>query len=321
VSEKKLTGGAGKTGPKKRKLGTKGSAAFGTASSSPCGASYSLGTKVTSPNVPPKIKPIKEVNPVIDVDMEVGRPILPPRVVTDKDYLEKNPLQVAAVEKAAILEMSDESAHDQIIDDSAALLRMLERVLVLQDDKSSRRKNLENLKGEYLALEVENMKLENEVVDLRGKKENFVAQAKENRELKEEVAKFDEERKRLEEEIKSLKLAMAPAEDETENTRELASRADFVARVRKLGDSVLAGVKHGWQNALAQVKVANPNVELSFEGMGVFREVVDGQIILLEKYKEVKAAELADDDEMDEDIEEEEDDGTSKKTTTPEDEI
>jgi predicted nucleic acid-binding Zn-ribbon protein len=45
-----------------------------------------------------------------------------------------------------------------------------------------------------------------------------VAAAKENRELKEEVAKFDEERKKFEEEIKMLKSAMAPAEDETENT-------------------------------------------------------------------------------------------------------
>jgi hypothetical protein len=85
---------------------------------------------------------------------------------------------------------------------------------------------------------------------------------------------------------------------------------------------VLSGVKHGWQNALAQVKVANPGVELSFEGMGVFREVVDGQIILPDKYKGMKAAELGDDDDMDEDVEEEEeeDDGTSKKTVTPEDE-
>jgi hypothetical protein len=121
------------------------------------------------------------------------------------------------------------------------------------------------------------------------------------------------------EEIKMLKSAMAPAEDETENTRELLSRADLVARVRKLGDSVLAGVKHGWQNALAQVKVANSGVELNFEGMGVFREVVDEQIILPEKYKDVEAAELADDDEMDDDVDEEEDDGTSKKTITPED--
>jgi cell division protein FtsB len=79
--------------------------------------------------------------------------------------------------------MSDEAARDQIIDDSAALLRMLERVLILQEDKGSRRKDLENLRSDYQLLEAENLKLENEVVDLRGKKENFVAAAKENREL------------------------------------------------------------------------------------------------------------------------------------------
>jgi cell division protein FtsB len=196
---------------------------------------------------------------------------------------------------------------------------MLETVLVLHEDRSGRRKDLEKMREKYVKLEAENMKLENEVVDLRGKKENFVAAAKENRELRDEVAKFDEERKKFAEEIRLLKLAMAPAEDETENTRDLSTRADFVARVRKLGDSVLAGVKHGWQNALAQVKVANPDVELNFEGMGVFRAVVDGQIVLPEKYKEAEADELAGDDDMDDEVEEEEDDGTSKKTITPED--
>jgi hypothetical protein len=74
-------------------------------------------------------------------------------------------------------------------------------------------------------------------------------------------------------------------------------------------------VKHGWQNALAQVKVANAGVELNFDGMGVFREVVDGQIILPERYKEAEAAYLAGEDDMDaEDAEE-----TSKKTDTPDD--
>jgi hypothetical protein len=144
---------------------------------------------------------------------------------------------------------------------------------------------------------------------LRGKQEIFVAQAKENRELNEELAKFTEERKKFEEEIRSLKSAMAPAEDETENTRELSTRAEFVARVRKLGDSVLARVKHGWQNALAQVKVANPGVELSIDGMDVICEVVDGQIIRPERYKDVEAADLAGEDDMDvEEGDDEEDD-------------
>jgi hypothetical protein len=277
-----------------------------------------MGTKVTSPNVAQKTILIKEEIPL--VDLEVEKPFLLPRVVSKKDFLEKNPLQVAAVDKAAILEMDDESGRDRIIDDSAGLLRMLETVLVLHEDRSNRRDDLEKLKAENAKLEAENMKLENEVVDLRGKKENFVAAAKENRELKDELAKFVEEKKKNEEDIRLLKLAMAPAGDETENTRDLTTRAEFVARVRKLGDSVLAGVKHGRHNALALIKVVNPGVELSFEGLGVFREVIDGQIILPEKYKEVKAAELAGDNDMDDNAEDEEDDGSSKKTTTPEDE-
>jgi hypothetical protein len=281
-----------------------------------------MGTKVASPNVLPKSNLVKGEPTLIDLDMDMGRPFLLPRVVTDKDFLEKNNLQVAAVEKAAILEMSEEAARDQIVDDSAALLRMLERVLVLQEDKDSGRQGFEKLKSDYQVLEAVNLKLENEVVDLRGKKENFAAAARENRELRDEVAKLEEEKKKLAEEIQSLKLAMAPMDDETENTRELSSRADFVARVRKLGESVLAGVKHGWQNALAQVIVANPDVELSFEGMGVFCEVVDGQTVLPEKYKEAEAAEQEGDDDMDEDgEEEEEDDGSSKKIPTPEDEV
>jgi hypothetical protein len=312
VSEKKLIGKAVKV-PKKRKLANRGSAVFTSGSSSPGGCSSSLGTKVTSPTVLPKSNLVKGEVPFIDVDAEMGRPFLLPRVMTDKDFLEKNSLQVAAVEKAAILEMDGEVAHDQIIDDSAALLRMLERVLVLQEDKDGHQRDLEKMKGAYTKLEAENMKLENEVVDLRGKKENFVAAAKENRELRDEVAKL----KKFEEEIRTLRSALVPAEDETENTRELTTRADLVARIRKLGDSVLAGMKHSWRNALEQVKVANPGVELTFDGMGVFREVVNGQIILPEKYQGMESPE--EDDLEDDGEEEEEDEGTSKKDVTPED--
>jgi hypothetical protein len=174
VSDKKLTGGAGKAGKavKRRKMATKGSSIFGpgSGSSSPGGCSSSMGTKVASPNVLPKSNLVKGEPTLIDLDVDMGRPFLLPRVVTDKEFLEKNTLQVAAVEKAAILEMSDESARDQIVDDSAALLRMLERVLVLQEDKGSGRKNLEKMKSDYQVLEAVNLKLENEVVDLRGKR-------------------------------------------------------------------------------------------------------------------------------------------------------
>jgi cell division protein FtsB len=207
-----------------------------------------------------------------------------------------------------------------MIEDATGLLRLLEKALFLNKDRQNRADDLAKLKAANTKLEAENMALENEVVDLRGKRENFVAQAKENRELKGELAKFSEERKRFEEEISRLKLAMAPAEDETDNTKDLSTRAELVARVRKLGDSVLAGMKHGWKNAISQIKVVNPGVELSLEGMRVFREVVDGQIVLPERYKDAEAADLAGEDDMDaEDVEDEEEDEGRKTFTPPED--
>jgi cell division protein FtsB len=317
VSDKKITGKGGKV-TKKRKLGPKSSDIFeGTSSSPGVGSSSQGGTKVVSPNVMQKAKPATEEIPLVDLEME--KPFLLPKVVSDKDFLDKNPLQVAAVEKAAILRMDQEVCRDQMIEDATGLLRLLEKALFLNEDRQNRADDLAKLKAANTKLEAENMALENEVVDLRGKKENFVAQAKENRELKGELAKFSEERKRFEEEISRLKLAMAPAEDETDNTKDLSTRAELVARVRKLGDSVLAGMKHGWQNAISQIKVVNPGVELSLEGMGVFREVADGRIVLPERYKDVEAADLAGEDDMDaEDVEDEEEDkGESRKTLTP----
>jgi hypothetical protein len=205
----------------------------------PGAANSSLGVlKVTSPNVVQKLKKTKEEIYVVDLEME--KPFVLPRFISDNTFLDKNPLQVAAVDKAAILEMDQRASRDQILEDSTSLLRPLETVLILNEDRGSKTKDLERLREVNAKLE-----LENEVVDLRGKKENFVAQAKENRELKKVFAKATEEQKKLEKEVRILRSAMAPANDETDNTRGLSSRAKFVARVRKLGDFVLAGMKHG----------------------------------------------------------------------------
>jgi hypothetical protein len=103
VSDKKITGKGGKVA-KKRKLGPKSSAIFGATLSSPGVASSSQGgSKVVSPNVMQKAKPATGEIPLVDLEME--KPFLLLKVVSDKDFLDKNPLQLAAVEKAAILGM------------------------------------------------------------------------------------------------------------------------------------------------------------------------------------------------------------------------
>ncbi|MCI60051.1 hypothetical protein A2U01_0081306, partial [Trifolium medium] len=62
------------------------------------------------------------------------------------------------------------------------------------------------------------------------------------------------------------------------------------------------------ENALAQVKVANPGLEFSTEGMRMLRKVVDGQIVIPEQYGQMKA-----EDEEEEEIEEEDNGDAGRK--------
>ncbi|MCI67558.1 hypothetical protein A2U01_0088817, partial [Trifolium medium] len=82
-----------------------------------------------------------------------------------------------------------------------------------------------------------------------------------------------------------LQSALAPAEGEPESVRELTTQAQLIERIQLLGEGVFKAAQHSWENALTQIKVANPGFEFSTEGMGMLRKVVDGQIIIPEQYR------------------------------------
>ncbi|MCI90693.1 hypothetical protein A2U01_0111987, partial [Trifolium medium] len=65
---------------------------------------------------------------------------------------------------------------------------------------------------------------------------------------------------------------MTPAEGEPDSVRELTTRAALVERIQHLGEGVFKAAQHSWENALAQVKVANLGLEFSTEGMGMLRK-------------------------------------------------
>ncbi|MCI61353.1 hypothetical protein A2U01_0082610, partial [Trifolium medium] len=87
--------------------------------------------------------------------------------------------------------------------------------------------------------EAKALKLESELIDLRGKQENFTAQVKELRETRDALDKVKkdlgnsevsraEERKNFEEELFKLQSAISPAEGEPESVRGLTTRAQLV---------------------------------------------------------------------------------------------
>ncbi|MCI65966.1 hypothetical protein A2U01_0087224 [Trifolium medium] len=56
---------------------------------------------------------------------------------------------------------------------------------------------------------------------------------------------------------------MAPAKDEPTSAHGLTTRTELVGVIKSLGEKVMSGVTYGFENAVAQMKVANSRLELS----------------------------------------------------------
>jgi hypothetical protein len=87
--------------------------------------------------------------------------------------------------------------------------------------------------------------------------------------------KLAEEKVSLEEALKKADLL---GEDEAEDTAVLM-RADLMDRIGELEGSLVDAVKLGFDRAVAQLKVVNPDVDLSVEGTHPLSDVKDGVII------------------------------------------
>ncbi|MCI38229.1 hypothetical protein A2U01_0059457, partial [Trifolium medium] len=113
-------------------------------SSSPGGVSSSHGGSIIGSLVvrqpPPKRQ--REQEPVIDLEA-FEKPFMFPRVFSDKGFLEKHPSMVADVERSIILDMGPAAHQDQLVQDTFALMRLLETALVLNDEKGSSTRELE----------------------------------------------------------------------------------------------------------------------------------------------------------------------------------
>ncbi|MCI68614.1 hypothetical protein A2U01_0089875, partial [Trifolium medium] len=73
-------------------------------------------------------------DPVIDVDA-LERPYPLPRCFSSRDFMEKRPPMVADVEKVVILDMGPAARQEELARDAAAMIRLLEMALVLNDEQ------------------------------------------------------------------------------------------------------------------------------------------------------------------------------------------
>jgi hypothetical protein len=279
----------------------------GTAAAS----SGSPASKVISPLGPSSVRVMKRQrgpDDIIDVDAEVG--FMLPQCHENVSFLVDYPLKVTESEKKIIRGVPAEKRGEDLARDAVGLIRILEMALTLHEDAMTPSPEVQELKGEKVLLKTKVLSLQNRVQDLLGKQENFVKVSAElnekNAELKKLYREVEDlklvagEKDKLEEEVANLKAAMVPSNTEPDSTRGLLSRADLVGEIRSLGGKLLYGAKFAFNNAVEQMKALNSEVELKTEGIGFWRKVEGGQVVITEENKVMEDQDQNDDEEEEE---------------------
>ncbi|MCI01752.1 hypothetical protein A2U01_0022780, partial [Trifolium medium] len=222
-----------------------------------------------------------------------------------RGFLERFHPAVADSEKSIILGMTPTAQETQLVQDTAAVMRLLETALVLNSEETCPVAELKKLQAKNEKLRVEVTKVENAFSDYREKHEIQVGLVSERGAKTAEIARLTEERKKLQEELGTLQLSMTPDEDEPEAARGLSTRAELIEKIWVLGQDVLDGVKFGFDNAVDQLKVLNPRLELNTELLSMLKRVENGQLVIPPEYVEMEEEDEDDQDDGEKGQEEE----------------
>ncbi|CAJ2646588.1 unnamed protein product [Trifolium pratense] len=245
--------------------------------SSPVGSSAGTGSG--------RIKRQREepMKTIVDLSEGDGGFVLP-ACLSNKDFFNNNPPQVPVSERDYVLGVSAAARQNQLTQDIAAVIRLAETALVLNEGGPNH--EAEKLAAKNRKLEAEIALLENDLLDLR--------------------SNSAEQRSKLLEEVAMLQAKCAPLEDEKEETLKFATRGDLVKEIKRQGGLMLASMVHGWKNAIAQLKVVNAEHGLITDGIHKLKRVENGQILIPEEYKQMALEEEKYDEGGDDDDDEEE---------------
>ncbi|CAJ2668024.1 unnamed protein product [Trifolium pratense] len=285
-----------------------------TASGSPSQSSPVVSSKV-APGSRTKRQRDEVMATIVDLSEGDGGFVLP-ACLSNRSFFDNHPLQVPVSERNHVLGTSAAARQEQLTQDVAAVIRLAETALVLNEGGPTY--EAEKLAAKNRKLEAEITLLENDLLDLRSKQENYFKNMEEARLTAEQLEKTNkvledlkvssaEQRSKMLEEMAMLQAKCAPLEDEKEETLKFVTRGDLVKEIRRLGGLMLASMVHGWKNAIAQLKIVNVEHGLITEGIHKLKKVENGQIVIPEKYREMALEEEKDEEEEDDDDDEEED--------------
>ncbi|GAU27381.1 hypothetical protein TSUD_55350 [Trifolium subterraneum] len=246
-----------------------------------------------------------------------------PGCISYRELLDVNTeVQVSPADIAIINDMGPASIKKSLMEDTMAVMRVLEIANTLNardsrylEDVERLRKKVSELKGEIAKVENDysNYKEKyvvqedfitelgqkvNEINTLKGSNESLTLElymlveekiTLENdlRLANEKVSTLAEEKEKLESFLKSFNSWPQVGDvslEEGSNELKNFDRFALIAKIRTLENELLTSAQESFDNALAQVKCLNPEVEFKTAGMSLLKLVKDGHLKAPEGY-------------------------------------
>ncbi|GAU41590.1 hypothetical protein TSUD_271990 [Trifolium subterraneum] len=193
---------------------------------------------------------------------------------------------LAPADETILASMGPESIKNVVAESSVAVFKLLEVATFLNGRECNYLRERDEARahakdfGERLS--VVEKELSSQTKTLEDSQAEATRLEKELKDAKKEEEKLKRKVTDLEEKLSSLTLD--PVADEEEKNLEPAgtyakcSRADLIAKIYQVGDLQLEVASSSFQNALAQLQVLNPGIQLVTDGLDELKEVRDGQI-------------------------------------------
>ncbi|GAU30341.1 hypothetical protein TSUD_211980 [Trifolium subterraneum] len=209
--------------------------------------------------------------------------ILPPAMGHDCLLDGKTTVKIPEADQTILASMGPESLRNVVAESSVAVFKLLEVATFLngreskylgeRDEARALAKDLGELltvveqdllaRGKALEdSEAEVAKAKKELEDARGEEEKLRGKIAELEEKMSGLSLAEEEEKKLD-----------PA-----GTYAKSSRAELIAKIYQIGDMQLDVASSSFQNALVQIQVLNPGIQLVTEDLDELKEVRDGRI-------------------------------------------
>ncbi|GAU46570.1 hypothetical protein TSUD_272090 [Trifolium subterraneum] len=198
----------------------------------------------------------------------------------------KTSMKISDADQTILASMGPESIRNVVAESSVAVFKLLEVATFLNEREckylQERDEARAHAKGFGERLTIVEKDLCSKTKALKESQAKVTQLEKDLQDAKEEEGRLKEKVGELEEKVSSMTLTPTTDEEERKvdptGTYANFSRAGLIAKIYEVGDLQLEVASSSFRNALAQLQILNPGVQLITEGMDEMKEVWDGQI-------------------------------------------